>query len=418
MYSQVVVSDAGASSASAVALTTPVIDRLRVKGASADNFDVMYALLELQAEAHHTSIKGGDAGLEALRKALFSPNPREQILQGIILETESGEPVGYMLISEMHSDEGDVLYLEDNFVREEFRGGGIGGYMFDMLRVIAAAKGHNAIACTVDESRQDTQRFYLNKCEMHRRPAPVLGMGEFHMANSVTSPGSVTIIHHDHVEQGLSAPGARGVQIDYAQIDADKVVRLTHAHIDQIATLPQEAFYIGEQLTPKEDLIFAMRGAVDHARNFALAVLGPDEKVECVTLGSETFSTFNCYKRANIGAPISTTGAPAEASAVLSTVAFCQQMPGYSRIELQLDHVQAQASGLGGMFNACGSQMTEQAGSDELKFSVHLEDITRAVRTLSPQVMDDLVAVPRLMGQERPVRQVSANTLTANAVPA
>ena len=77
---------------------------------------------------------------EALEIHLFGPTPRAEVL---ILETGSGEPAGFALFFHNFSTflTRPGIYLEDLFVRPQFRGSGYGKALLQHLAKLAVERG-------------------------------------------------------------------------------------------------------------------------------------------------------------------------------------------------------------------------------------------------------------------------------------
>lgn len=78
--------------------------------------------------------------VEALETHLFGPTPRAEVL---ILETGSGEPAGFALFFHNFSTflTRPGIYLEDLFVRPQFRGSGYGKALLQHLAKLAVERG-------------------------------------------------------------------------------------------------------------------------------------------------------------------------------------------------------------------------------------------------------------------------------------
>lgn len=94
---------------------------------------------------------------EQLRIDLFE----DQICDALVVESDSGEIVGFALYYTSYSTwKGRCLYLEDFFVLPEHRRGGIGGELFQRVVGIARERGVKRMDWQVLEWNEPALQFY------------------------------------------------------------------------------------------------------------------------------------------------------------------------------------------------------------------------------------------------------------------
>lgn len=105
---------------------------------------------------------------EQLRATLFGPRPAAECLLAF---TEQGTAAGFALFFPNYSTllAQPGIYLEDLFVREEFRGSGIGRALLQHLARLANARGCGRVEWTVLDWNQRALAFY-ESCGAHRVP--------------------------------------------------------------------------------------------------------------------------------------------------------------------------------------------------------------------------------------------------------
>jgi len=92
-----------------------------------------------------------------LRRDGFGPHPK---FRAIIAEHD-GQPAGYAVFFPFYSTwTGPHLFLEDLFVREPFRGHGVGKALFRQLAQIAQNEGYQAVRLDVLDWNEPAIRFY------------------------------------------------------------------------------------------------------------------------------------------------------------------------------------------------------------------------------------------------------------------
>lgn len=93
-----------------------------------------------------------------LRRDGFAPAPAF----GVLLAEQSGEPAGYLLHAPGFDPDlgGRVLTVVDLFVREPFRGAGVGRALVDAAAQRARARGARALAWWVREANPRAIAFY------------------------------------------------------------------------------------------------------------------------------------------------------------------------------------------------------------------------------------------------------------------
>src|SRR4051794_15024837 len=109
-----------------------------IRPATPDDAEAIFELVRLLAEYEREP----DAVLtsaETLRADLSAPDPPFECL----LAEEDGRAVGIALFHETYSTwTGRALYLEDFFVREDARGGGVGKALFLRVAQLAVERGY------------------------------------------------------------------------------------------------------------------------------------------------------------------------------------------------------------------------------------------------------------------------------------
>ena len=94
---------------------------------------------------------------ETLAKDGFGPQPK---FRALIAEWD-GQPVGYALFYDFYSSwRGSGIFLEDLFVREQFRGHGIGKALLSHVASIARQEGRHAVRWEVLDWNKSAIEFY------------------------------------------------------------------------------------------------------------------------------------------------------------------------------------------------------------------------------------------------------------------
>ena len=115
----------------------------------------------------------------ALRESLFGGTPRAEI----VMAFAGAEPAGFALWFHNYSTflARPGLYLEDLFVRPEFRGRGIGRMLLTHLAGVAVARGCGRMEWSVLDWNADAIRFYerlgarrMNEWHLYRVAGPAL----------------------------------------------------------------------------------------------------------------------------------------------------------------------------------------------------------------------------------------------------
>ena len=94
---------------------------------------------------------------DELRRDGFGPDPK---FRAIIAE-QNGQPAGFAFFFTSHSTwTGCGLFLEDLFVREAFRGHGVGKALLCEVAEIARNEGHHSIRLDVVDWNESAIQFY------------------------------------------------------------------------------------------------------------------------------------------------------------------------------------------------------------------------------------------------------------------
>ena len=94
---------------------------------------------------------------ETLQRDGFGPSPRFRTL----LPEWDGKLAGYAIFFSFYSSfQGPGLFLEDIYVRKEFRGKGIGKLLMEAVAAIAVQEGYGAVRWEVLEWNQPAIDFY------------------------------------------------------------------------------------------------------------------------------------------------------------------------------------------------------------------------------------------------------------------
>jgi len=115
--------------------------------------------------ADYERLKGPDAAaVERLRQDAFGPSPR---FEAALALDDSGAALGYAVWFETYSTflGKPTMFLEDLFVREEGRGSGAGGMLFEHVRQLGAQRGCGRMTWNVLVWNSIARDFY------HRRGA-------------------------------------------------------------------------------------------------------------------------------------------------------------------------------------------------------------------------------------------------------
>jgi GNAT superfamily N-acetyltransferase len=113
---------------------------------------MIFEFAEFELLAEHVTVTE-----EALRRDGFGPQPRYRVL----LPEWDGKPAGYELLYDFYSSfAGRGLFLEDIYVREEFRGKGIGKALMAEAAAIALREGCWGIRWEVLDWNQPAIDFY------------------------------------------------------------------------------------------------------------------------------------------------------------------------------------------------------------------------------------------------------------------
>jgi GNAT superfamily N-acetyltransferase len=117
----------------------------------------------IQGLAAYERLAGPDAAAaERLRRDAFGPSPR---FEAALALDDSGKALGYAVWFETYSTflGKPTMFLEDLFVREEGRGSGAGGMLFEHVRRLGAERGCGRMSWNVLDWNALARDFY------HRR---------------------------------------------------------------------------------------------------------------------------------------------------------------------------------------------------------------------------------------------------------
>jgi len=132
-------------------------DPISIRAATADDIPAILAFITELAEYERLS-HAVVATEDSLREALFGPAPAAEVL----LADLDGMPAGFALFfhnfSTFLSRRG--LYLEDLYVRPEYRRLGIGRALFSRLAALAAERGCGRMEWSVLDWNESARRFY------------------------------------------------------------------------------------------------------------------------------------------------------------------------------------------------------------------------------------------------------------------
>jgi len=129
----------------------------KIAAAGPGDADAIYAMVVELAEAEGTQ---GDllCDAHAFRNGLVGPRPR---LHALLATTEEHGPVGVVTFTFDYAvwTGGEVLRVDDVFVREAFRGQGVGR---GLMREIAAIATNRAVPCRweIEAANTRAQKFY------------------------------------------------------------------------------------------------------------------------------------------------------------------------------------------------------------------------------------------------------------------
>lgn len=349
-----------------------------------DNVQELHPLMDSQAEAHSTFIKGDRGEFE---KTILLSGPKDRILDGFILRAMDGRAAGFVTVSLSHTSEGRVLYLEDIHSLPAFQGQGLGHFMYKAVEYLAMRFGGHAVPCTVDESLTDTHAFYKRQGAV-RHEVPVLGMDDFVLLQAPQGAPHVYVMHRDHEgerdrilgmsQQEIDAQDLQALQLtDCRLYDESSFRKIEPAHIDTLPYQLQNTGLwpcVGSHSIRPDDLIDSIYDATVNSRNFCVARFNETSgRIEDISFDKDSFSTFNNHARLNVGSIVSLQGETPSQSAILSHVAFSSSLnTNGGRIELQLDPVAAEGDELARLFDMCKSRMTEN-DTDELTFSKRID---------------------------------------------
>jgi len=147
---------------------------LRIRAAKIDDAGLLATMIRELAEFEH-QLEWVTIRPEDLARDGFGPHPR---FRALIAEW-SGEPAAYALFFAYYSTwVGRGLFLEDLFVREAFRGRGIGTAMLAAVARLAVDEGCYGIHWEVLDWNESAVKMYKNLGAEFREWRPVLLWGE------------------------------------------------------------------------------------------------------------------------------------------------------------------------------------------------------------------------------------------------
>ncbi len=132
----------------------------RIEPVTQENFPDLLQLIEGLAEYERLD-PPDEAARERLFADAFSDPPRYEAFLAIIDSVPAGYVTFYCTYSTFLAR--PSLYLEDIFVREEFRHRGIGGELFSFCRGIARERGCGRMDWQVLTWNEPAIRFYENE---------------------------------------------------------------------------------------------------------------------------------------------------------------------------------------------------------------------------------------------------------------
>jgi GNAT superfamily N-acetyltransferase len=116
-----------------------------IRAAGPDDAEAIHELVRLLAE-YEREPDAVVTTVETIRTDLSAPHPPFECL----LAEDDGRALGFALFHETYSTwTGRALYLEDFFVREDARGGGIGKALFRRVVQLAVERGYRRLDLSV-----------------------------------------------------------------------------------------------------------------------------------------------------------------------------------------------------------------------------------------------------------------------------
>ncbi len=121
------------------------------------NFSQFLSLIEMLADYERLAPPDQQAKAR-LRRDCLSDKPKYQAYIAML----NGKPAGYIIYFYTYSSflALPTLFIEDIFVREEYRRSGVGKKMFDFLKEVAKCEGCGRIEFTVLKWNRLAQDFY------------------------------------------------------------------------------------------------------------------------------------------------------------------------------------------------------------------------------------------------------------------
>ncbi|HEY5784363.1 MAG TPA: GNAT family N-acetyltransferase [Microlunatus sp.] len=173
-----------------------------VRQASAEDAVVVATLLHAFNTEFETPSPGVNVLASRLARLLSTPPTTTALLVG---DPAVGVAVATRRPNVWYA--GDVLLLDELYVRPSQRGQGFGGLLMDRLLADAATTGVSAVEINVDEADVDTQRFYRRQGFLDTDPDT--GDRAFYFSRQLTGAQPTAPV----------APGAPGDPVDDRRTD-------------------------------------------------------------------------------------------------------------------------------------------------------------------------------------------------------
>lgn len=166
--------------------TPPKNGALYIKHTNKWNFKHLIPLVSQQAEHHDTTFRGYR---DAFHRALFKDTPAVP-KTFFVMAPDTEEPLAYVLYTEVFTNKGKALYMEDICTRKTDRGSqghkSVGSFAFAHMVDLAHEKNCNRIIWVVAENNAIARSFYNKKIGAHYLPETNFDMG--HLLNKKALP--------------------------------------------------------------------------------------------------------------------------------------------------------------------------------------------------------------------------------------